>query len=235
MHLTTRTTVTALKPGETAELPAGPIYVTLDFPEKIDPASLHIGVEPATWHLQLSSSGNSTSSYAFVVRPDEGVAGRVTITLGQVKTPEGKDLLEKPAVFQFDTAPAQAEPASLQEPLGTLIQAADQVTVETLGVPGSRTEFLSVERESLAQAAQSAVPSSTTDLGHGSGPIANYRLEIHAQGRTYVVMWQSSQWFTVAWLDAASQKSAGFSQVDERLVNAISEVLATRQHGGSLP
>lgn len=234
MSLTTRVAVTAIKPGETAKLPSGPIYVTMDFPERIDPASLQIDVGPATWHLQGSSPGSSAGSYAFVVRPDEGVAGLVTITLDQVKTPDGKDLLDKPAIFQIETVPAQVEMATLPEPLGTLIQAADQVTVETLGVPGSRTEFLGGERDWLVQAAQSAVPSSTTDLGHGSGPIANYRLEIQAHGRTYVVMWQSSQWFTVAWLDAASQKSAGFAQADERLANAISEVLAARQRGDSL-
>jgi hypothetical protein len=234
MNLTSVMSVATVQPGQTAQLPTGRIYVTLQFPRRIDPSSIRIRVEPASWHMQPSGVPGETNSYSFVIRPDAGVTGRVTILVDSVKAMDGTELLREPAVFQMETAPVIVERAAAPEPLARLIQSADHVTVETVGMIGSRTEFAGGERDWLAQGAQSAVANSETDLGSGIGFMEKYRLEIETGGTTFVVMWQDSRRFTVTWKEDGHQKAAAFDQRDERLASAISEVLSARQRGESL-
>jgi hypothetical protein len=234
IHLTAGPDHVTIKPGETAELAAGPIYVTLEFTRLIDPSSVHVAVSPETWHLLPWITPDASSEYQFVIRPDPGVDGRVSLTIDGAKTPEGDALLQKPISIDVKTSPVTQEAAALDHPLTDLIQNAVRVSVETMGRPASMTEFVGAERDWLVQAAQSAAGRAEIDLGHGTGPIADYQMAIETGTTTYWVRWQSTQWFTVTWTEKGRRKVAGFAQSDERLINAISEVLAARQRGTGL-
>jgi hypothetical protein len=94
-----------IKPGETADLPPTTINVLVRFSTAVDWYSVAPTVQPVNWHVEAKNRVPEANVYNFLLRPDSGASGPVTITIDGVKGADGKPVLKEPIIFYVHTSP----------------------------------------------------------------------------------------------------------------------------------